>query len=60
MSVAGRMRRKNVMGKVVLRGSRTAAAEFSYAWSAMRSRDVYEEFKTWDVGDVIGVEGVLF
>src|ERR1700721_494183 len=22
--------------------------------------DVYEDFKTWDVGDVIGVEGVLF
>src|SRR5580693_342415 len=60
VSVAGRLRRKNVMGK----GSFARIEDGSGGIQVRLERDalheVYEDFKTWDVGDVIGVEGVLF
>ena len=60
VSVAGRLRRKNVMGK----GSFAKIEDGSGGIQVRLERDTlhetYEEFKTWDVGDVIGVEGVLF
>jgi len=60
VSVAGRLRRKNVMGK----GSFAKIEDGSGGIQVRLERDtlheVYEDFKTWDVGDVIGVEGVLF
>src|SRR5580698_5331579 len=58
--VAGRLRRKNVMGK----GSFAKIEDGSGGIQVRLERDMlqetYEDFKTWDVGDVIGVEGVLF
>jgi lysyl-tRNA synthetase, class II len=60
VSVAGRLRRKNVMGK----GSFAKIEDSSGGIQVRLERDtlqaVYEDFKTWDVGDVIGVEGLLF
>ena len=60
VSVAGRLRRKNVMGK----GSFAQIEDGSGGIQLRLERDMlaetYEDFKTWDVGDVIGVEGVLF
>src|SRR5580692_9352490 len=60
VSVAGRLRRKNVMGK----GSFAKIEDGSGGIQVRLERDTlhetYEDFKTWDVGDVIGVEGVLF
>jgi lysyl-tRNA synthetase class 2 len=60
VSVAGRLRRKNVMGK----GSFAKIEDGSGGIQLRLERDTlheaYEDFKTWDVGDVIGVEGVLF
>lgn len=60
VSVAGRLRRKNVMGK----GSFAKIEDSSGGIQLRLERDTlhetYEDFKTWDVGDVIGVEGVLF
>jgi lysyl-tRNA synthetase, class II len=58
--VAGRLRRKNVMGK----GSFAKIEDGSGGIQVRLERDTlyetYEDFKTWDIGDVIGVEGVLF
>ena len=60
VSVAGRLRRKNVMGK----GSFAQIEDGSGGIQLRLERDMlhetYEDFKTWDVGDVIGIEGVLF
>ncbi len=60
VAVAGRLRRKNVMGK----GSFAQIEDSSGGLQIRLERDtlheVYEDFKTWDVGDVIGVVGVLF
>src|SRR5579871_4069653 len=58
VSVAGRLRRKNVMGK----GSFAKIEDSSGGIQVRLERDTlqsaYEDFKTWDVGDVIGVQGV--
>jgi lysyl-tRNA synthetase class 2 len=60
VSVAGRMRAKRVMGKasfVKLEDS-SGAIQIFLQHSALG--ETYDEFKSWDVGDVIGAEGVLF
>jgi lysyl-tRNA synthetase class 2 len=60
VSIAGRMRAKRVMGKasfVKLEDS-SGAIQIFLQHSALG--EAYDEFKTWDVGDVIGAEGVLF
>ncbi len=60
VSVAGRMRAKRVMGKasfVKLEDS-TGAIQIFLQHSALG--ETYAEFRSWDVGDVIGAEGVLF
>ncbi|RFA28433.1 lysine--tRNA ligase [Alkalilimnicola ehrlichii] len=59
--VAGRMMAKRVMGKA----SFTQLQDMSGRIQLFLARDelpegVYKAFKTWDVGDVIGGEGVLF
>src|ERR1700761_7458414 len=60
VSVAGRLRRKNLMGK----GSFAKIEDSSGGLQIRLERDslneTYEDFKTWDIGDVIGIEGVLF
>ncbi len=60
VAVAGRLRRKNVMGK----GSFAKIEDSSGGIQIRLERDtlheVYEDFKTWDIGDIVGVQGVLF
>jgi lysyl-tRNA synthetase class 2 len=60
VSVAGRMRAKRVMGKA----SFAKLADSSGEIQIFLQRDLlgasYEDFKTWDVGDILGAEGVLF
>ncbi len=60
MSVAGRLRRKNVMGKGSFAKIEDGSGGIQVRLERDTLHDVYEDFKTWDVGDVIGVEGVLF
>jgi lysyl-tRNA synthetase, class II len=60
VSVAGRLRAKRVMGKasfVKLEDS-SGAIQLFLQQSALG--DIYDEFKGWDVGDIVGAEGVLF
>lgn len=61
VSVAGRMMAKRVMGKA----SFTSVQDMSGRIQLFLSRDDlpegrYKEFKSWDVGDIIAAEGVLF
>ncbi|HSG65036.1 MAG TPA: amino acid--tRNA ligase-related protein, partial [Gammaproteobacteria bacterium] len=58
--VGGRMMAKRIMGKA----SFTKLADRSGSIQLFLQRDalgdVYEDFKTWDVGDIVGAEGTLF
>ncbi len=60
VSVSGRMMRKNVMGK----GSFIALQDRSGRIQVRLERDrlpegVYQSFKKWDVGDILGARGML-
>ena len=61
VKVAGRMMAKRIMGKA----SFTHIQDMSGRIQLFVQRDslpegVYKDFKTWDVGDIIGAEGYLF
>ena len=61
VAVAGRMMAKRVMGKA----SFAHIQDMSGRIQLFIQRDalpegVYQKFKTWDVGDIVGAEGVLF
>ncbi|MBI5463083.1 MAG: lysine--tRNA ligase [Gammaproteobacteria bacterium] len=61
VSVAGRMMAKRIMGKA----SFTHILDMSGRIQLFLERDllpegVYQQFKGWDVGDILGAEGVLF
>jgi lysyl-tRNA synthetase, class II len=58
--VAGRMRAKRVMGKASFAKleDSTGAIQLFLQHGALGA--AYDEFKGWDVGDVVGAEGVLF
>lgn len=61
VKVAGRMMAKRIMGKA----SFAQLLDMSGLVQLFLQRDglaegVYEEFKAWDVGDILGAEGILF
>ncbi len=61
VKIAGRMMAKRVMGK----SSFTHLMDMSGRIQVFLQRDnlpdgVYQDFKTWDIGDIIGVEGTMF
>ena len=58
--VAGRMRVKRVMGKASFAKLEDSSGSMQIFLQQQTLGDRYDEFKTWDVGDVIGAEGVLF
>jgi lysyl-tRNA synthetase class 2 len=58
--VAGRMRAKRVMGKASFANLEDASGAIQVFLQQSALGAVYDEFKTWDVGDVIGAEGTLF
>ena len=58
--VAGRMRAKRVMGKASFVKIEDSSGAIQLFLQQQALGQVYDEFKTWDVGDVIGAEGVLF
>jgi lysyl-tRNA synthetase class 2 len=60
VSVAGRMRAKRVMGKASFAKLEDSSGAIQIFLQHSALGDAYDEFKTWDVGDVLGVEGVLF
>ena len=59
--VAGRMMRKNVMGKAsfIQLQDRTGRIQVRLERDRLAEGE-YANFKTWDVGDIVGAEGALF
>jgi lysyl-tRNA synthetase, class II len=60
VSVAGRMRAKRVMGKASFALLTDSSGSIQVFLQQQTLGAAYEDFKSWDVGDVIGAEGVLF
>jgi lysyl-tRNA synthetase, class II len=60
VSVAGRMRVKRVMGKASFAKLADSSGEIQIFLQRDTLGATYEEFKTWDIGDIVGAEGVLF
>src|SRR5580698_5738759 len=58
--VAGRMRAKRVMGKASFARIEDSSGALQVFLQQQALGEVYDEFKAWDVGDVIGAEGMLF
>ena len=60
VTIAGRMMFKRVMGKASFAKlkDRTGLMQVFLQQEALGA--TYEDFKTWDVGDVLGAEGTLF
>jgi lysyl-tRNA synthetase class 2 len=60
VAVAGRMRAKRVMGKASFAKLEDSSGSIQVFLQRDALADVYDDFKTWDVGDIVGAEGVLF
>jgi lysyl-tRNA synthetase class 2 len=60
VSVAGRMRAKRVMGKASFAKLEDSSGAIQVFLQQQTLGAHYEDFKSWDVGDVIGAEGILF
>jgi lysyl-tRNA synthetase class 2 len=60
VSVAGRMRAKRVMGKASFAKLEDSSGAIQVFLQQSALGEAYDEFKGWDVGDVIGAEGMLF
>jgi lysyl-tRNA synthetase class 2 len=60
VSVAGRMRAKRVMGKASFAKIEDSSGAIQLFLQQQALGEAYDEFKSWDVGDVIGAEGTLF
>jgi lysyl-tRNA synthetase class 2 len=58
--VAGRMRAKRVMGKASFAKLEDSSGAIQIFLQQQTLGEAYDEFKGWDVGDVIGAEGTLF
>jgi lysyl-tRNA synthetase class 2 len=58
--VAGRMRAKRVLGKASFAKLEDSSGAIQVFLQQQALGEVYDEFKGWDVGDVIGAEGTLF
>jgi lysyl-tRNA synthetase, class II len=58
--VAGRMRAKRVMGKASFAKLEDSSAAIQLFLQQSALGEIYDEFKGWDVGDVLGAEGNLF
>ena len=60
VSVAGRMRVKRVMGKASFAKLEDSSGQMQIFLLRETLGAVYDDFKTWDVGDIVGAQGVLF
>lgn len=60
VKVGGRMMSKRIMGKVSFAKLADRSGEIQLFIQAGALGAVYDDFKSWDVGDVLGAEGTLF
>jgi lysyl-tRNA synthetase class 2 len=59
-SIAGRMMLRRVMGKASFFHLQDVSGRIQVYLKANDLPDVYESFKHWDLGDIVGVKGTLF
>lgn len=60
-SVAGRMMLKRVMGKASFATLQDSTGRIQiYLERTSLGEDIYDAFKTWDIGDIIAVKGHIF
>jgi lysyl-tRNA synthetase class 2 len=60
-SIAGRMMLKRPMGKVTFATLQDGSGRIQiYVSNDVTGEKQHEEFKHWDLGDIVGVEGTLF
>ena len=60
VAVAGRMRAKRVMGRASFAKLEDSSGAIQVFLQQATLGEVYDDFKSWDVGDVVGAEGNLF
>jgi lysyl-tRNA synthetase class 2 len=60
VAVAGRMRAKRVMGKASFIDLEDVSGKIQVRLERDTLGDVYQDFKSWDVGDIVAAEGTLF
>ncbi|MBB6091786.1 lysyl-tRNA synthetase class 2 [Povalibacter uvarum] len=60
VKVGGRMMAKRIMGKASFAKIMDRSGQIQLFLQRDSLGEVYEDFKGWDVGDVLGAEGVLF
>ncbi len=61
VTVAGRMMSRRIMGKASFFDLRDSSDRMQvYVKRDDVGTDLYADFKKWDIGDIIGVEGVVF
>lgn len=61
VTIAGRMMTRRVMGKASFTHIQDMSGQFQlYVSRDALTEPVYESFKTWDLGDIIGAAGTLF
>jgi lysyl-tRNA synthetase class 2 len=60
VKVGGRMMTKRVMGKASFAKINDRTGQIQLFVQSASVGPVYDEFKSWDVGDVLGAEGALF
>jgi len=59
--VAGRLMRRRVMGKASFVHIQDMSGQIQlYVQRDVVTPEVYQDFKSWDLGDIIGAEGVIF
>jgi len=59
--VAGRMMLKRVMGKASFATLQDGSGRIQiYLDKSVLGEDIYNSFKTWDIGDIVAVEGKVF
>ncbi len=60
VTIAGRMMAKRVMGKASFASLKDRSGSIQVFLQQAALGDAYDEFKGWDVGDILGAEGTLF
>jgi lysyl-tRNA synthetase, class II len=60
VQVAGRMMTRRLMGKASFCHLQDMSGQIQLYLQRDALADAYEDFKKWDIGDIVGAEGVLF
>ena len=60
VAVAGRLRIKRIMGKASFAKIEDSSGAIQLFLQRETLGETYDEFKSWDLGDIVGVSGILF